>query len=225
MTTNTVAFFIENPSGAYRQPAMAPHKAPADLWGQGTPDGDREPFLSSAKGTRYVQIDADDDLAHTWVKVDEGNDDADWVLNGVQTNVPVNVTGSSVTITNALHNNKVITLNRAAGIAVTLPAATGSGDRYRFIVGTTFTGAATIKVVGNDIMKGTAILFADGGDTVVGFATAADSDTITFAADVSTGGVAGASVELIDIAADTWYVAVVSDAAATEATPFSATVT
>jgi hypothetical protein len=169
-------------------------------------------------------VDATDDDNHIWQKVDEGNDDADWVQQGVQTAAPVNVTGASVTITSALHNGKVVTLNRAAGIAVTLPAATGSGDKYRFIVGTTFTGAATIKVVGNDIMKGTAILFVDGGDTVVGFATAADTDTVTFAADNSTGGVAGASVELIDIAADTWYVAVVSDAAATEATPFSATV-
>lgn len=137
----------------------------------------------------------------------------------------VDATSSSLTVTQAAHDGAVVTLNRAAGIAVTLPAATGSGMRLRFVVGTTFTGAGTIKVVGNDIMKGTAVLFADSGDTVVGFATAADSDTITFAADNSTGGVAGAEVELVDIAADTWFIRMVSDAAATEATPFSATVT
>lgn len=137
----------------------------------------------------------------------------------------VNVTGSSLAVTEETHEGKVITLNRAAGIAVTLPAATGSGGKYKFVVGTTFTGAATIKVVGNDIMKGTALLFADGGDTVVGFATGADSDTITFAADNSTGGIAGAFVDLVDIATDTWFVYLVSDAAASEATPFSATVT
>lgn len=137
----------------------------------------------------------------------------------------VDVTGSSLAVTAAAHDGKVVTLNRAAGIAVTLPAATGSGARYFFVVGTTFTGAATIKVTGNDIMKGTAILLADGGDTVVAFATAATSDdTITFAADNSTGGIAGAYVELIDIATDTWFVSIVSDAAGTEATPFSATV-
>lgn len=137
----------------------------------------------------------------------------------------VNCTASSLAVTELTHDGKVITLNRAAGIAVTLPAATGSGARFKIVVGTTFTGAATIKVTGNDIMKGTAILFADGGDTSVAFATAADSDTITFAADTSTGGIAGAYVDLIDIATDTWFVAMVSDAAGTEATPFSATVT
>jgi hypothetical protein len=136
----------------------------------------------------------------------------------------VDVTGSTLAVASATHEGKIITLNRAAGIAVTLPAATGSGDKYTFVVGTTFTGAGTIKVTGNDIMIGTAILFADGGDTVVAFATAATSDTITFAADNSTGGIAGAYVELVDIKADTWFVKYVSDAAGTEATPFSATV-
>jgi hypothetical protein len=225
MAVNTAAFFVNNPDPAKRQVALIPEAAPTDLWGQGTPDGDREPFLSAQKGTLYRQVDASDDYPHLWVKVDEGNDDGDWVLQSAGlTNAPINETSSGLTVTSALHNGKVITLNRAAGIAVVLPAATGSGDKYRFIVGTTFTGAATIKVTGNDIMKGTAILFQDAAETVVAFATAADSDTVTFAADNTTGGVAGASVELIDIAADTWYVAVVSDAAGSEATPFSATV-
>jgi hypothetical protein len=138
---------------------------------------------------------------------------------------PVNVTSSTVTLTQADHSGRVVTLNRAGGIAVTLPAATGSGDDYTLIVGTTFTGAATVKVVGDDIMKGTAILFADGGDTVVGFATASDSDTITlWATGSTTGGIAGERVQLIDMAADTWFVHLISDAAGTEATPFSATV-
>lgn len=136
----------------------------------------------------------------------------------------VDVTGSSLAVSAALHDGKIITLNRAAGIAVTLPAATGSGMKLKFVVGTTFTGAATIKVTGNDIMKGTAILFADSGDTVVAFATAADSDTITLAADSTTGGIAGAHIDLVDIATDTWFVHMVSDAAGSEATPFSATV-
>lgn len=133
------------------------------------------------------------------------------------------VADATVTITSA-YAGKTIVLNRAAGIAVTLPAATGSGNVYTFIVATTFTGESTIKVVGNDVMKGTALLFADSGDTTLGFATAADSDTITFTATNTTGGIAGARVQLQDIAADTWYVNIVSDAAGSEASPFSATV-
>lgn len=225
MATNTVAFLMHYPDGAQRQPALIPEKAPTDLWGQGTPDGDREPFLSAQKGSRYVQTDADDDYACVWVKVDEGNDDADWVLAGSQSNAPVNATASTLTVTKALHANKVVTLNRAAGIAVILPAATGSGDVYKFVVGTTFTGAATIKVTGDDTMTGTAVLFQDGGDTVVGFATAADSDTIDLLGTAnSTGGIKGEVIDLIDIAADLWSVRIVSDAGGTEATPFSATV-
>jgi hypothetical protein len=135
-----------------------------------------------------------------------------------------NITASTVTITEEEHENLTVALNRAAGIAVTLPAATGGGGRYKFIVGTTVSSnSTTIKVVGNDIMVGNALLAQDGGDTSVMFETAADSDTITLNG-TTTGGIAGGLVELIDIAADTWHVQAIGSATGTEATPFSATV-
>lgn len=134
-----------------------------------------------------------------------------------------NVTAATVAITNATHAGQVITLNRAAGITATLPAATGSGARYKFIVGTTFTGNCIIQVTGDDTMKGLAMLAQDAADTVVAFETAADSDTITMNG-TTTGGLVGADVELIDIAADTWWVNVRTAATGTEATPFSAAV-
>jgi hypothetical protein len=144
---------------------------------------------------------------------------------------PVNVTGSTVTL-GATHVGRVTTLNRAAGIAVTLPAATGSGDRYTLIVGTTFTGAATVKVASNtDYMIGMALLNADSGATTVGFATAntgtvaTEDDTIDLlGTSNSTGGFKGEVIELIDIATAVWSVRVWSEAGGTEATPFSATV-
>lgn len=135
-----------------------------------------------------------------------------------------NVTAATLAVTEADHEGQTITLNRAGGIAVTLPAATGGGAKYRFVVGTTFTGAATIKVANaNDVMTGTATLLADGGDTVVAFATGATADTVTLDG-TTTGGIKGASVELEDIAANLWHVRYISDASGTEATPFSATV-
>jgi hypothetical protein len=134
-----------------------------------------------------------------------------------------NVTASTLAVSNETHADQIITLNRAGGIAVTLPAATGSGARYRFVVGTTFTSDGTIKVTGDDIMAGLAMLALDGGDTVAVFATAADTDTITMTG-TTTGGIKGCDVELIDIAADTWFVNYRSDASGSEATPFSATV-
>jgi hypothetical protein len=135
----------------------------------------------------------------------------------------VNVTAAAVTITSDTHEDLVVMLNRAAGITATLPAATGSGARYQFIVGTTFTGSGIIQVVGNDIMTGLALVAQDGGDTSVVFETAADSDTITLNG-TTTGGLKGADVTLIDIAADTWWVNVRTAATGTEATPFSAAV-
>jgi len=146
-------------------------------------------------------------------------------LTGAVVTAPAaSATAATLTV-DSTYAGKVTPLNRAAGIAVTLPAATGSGAVYNFYIGTTITSnSTTIKVVGNDIMTGTAIVANDGGDTASIFETAADSDTITFNG-TTTGGVRGALVELIDVAADTWWVRITGAATSTEATPFSATVT
>lgn len=151
--------------------------------------------------------------------------DVETSLAALETSV-VDCTASTLTVTAALHAGRTVTLNRAAGIDVTLPAATGSGARYKFIVGTTFTSSGTIKVVGNDTMVGHAILAQNAAETVVQFPASGTDDTITFytAAGNTTGGIAGAIVDLIDMAADLWHVVYISDAGGTEVTPFSATV-
>ena len=59
--------------------------------------------------------------------------------------------------------------------------------------------------------------------TGVIFATADATDTITMNGTTS-GGLKGARVSLIDVAADTWQVEVVSESSGTEVTPFSAAV-
>ncbi len=135
----------------------------------------------------------------------------------------VNATAATLAVTAASHDSKIVTLNRAGGIAVTLPAASGSGVKLHFIVGTTFTSDATIKVVGNDTMTGIALNAQDSANTAVMFETAADSDTITLDGS-TTGGIKGDSIELMDIASDLWYVRIIGSATGTEATPFSATV-
>ena len=172
---------------------------------------DAEVSVASSTGQLYQQGVA---IAATAAEIDRACD--------VSARV-VNATASTLAVTTASHDGKVVTLNRAAGIAVTLPAATGSGTKLLFIVGTTFTSPATIKVTGNDIMAGLCIQSADGGNTVAAYETAADTDTITFDGS-TTGGIKGDMVELIDIAADLWYVRIVGSATGTEATPFSATV-
>ncbi|MFA6204378.1 MAG: hypothetical protein WC710_14465 [Gallionella sp.] len=139
----------------------------------------------------------------------------------------VNATSSTLTVTEADHDGKTIVLDLAAGIAVTLPVAS-AGLKFKFIVKTTFTGAATIKSVsGADIMIGHAIMGNDTDNTVVNWQAVAAStiDTIDMLGTAnSTGGMAGQIVEIEGLAANLWFVNIIGDAAGTEATPFANTV-
>ena len=139
----------------------------------------------------------------------------------------VNATSATLTVTEADHSGKTILLDRAAGIAVTLPAAS-AGLKFKFVIKTTFTGAATIKSVsGADIMIGDAILGNDIDNTVVRWpAVAANTfDTIDMLGTAnSTGGMAGQTIEIEGLATNLWFVRIVGDAAGTEATPFANTV-
>ena len=135
--------------------------------------------------------------------------------------------GTTLALTQATHANRVVYVTDVAA-DYRLPAATGTGDKYTIALGATQTGASTIKVnatPGTDIMQGTAVLFADGGDTVVGFATGATADTVDLLGTTNgVGGLFGALYEFWDVATGVWFVRIVSDAANTEVTPFSATV-
>jgi len=138
----------------------------------------------------------------------------------------VSVTTTPITGLEATHESKLVVLNKADGATFTLPAATGSGGVYKFVVGTTVTSNAYIIQVadGTDIMDGFVCTMDDTATPVPGgWVTAADSDTITL--DGSTkGGIIGDTLELIDIAANQWIVHGFLKQSGTEATPFSATV-
>jgi hypothetical protein len=142
----------------------------------------------------------------------------------------VSATASTLAVAAATHNGKTVVLNRAAGIAVTLPAATGSGARYRFVVGTALAAATTdstdvtFSVTDNDIFYG-GILVQDTGDSDIAtpelFTAAANSNKITLSTD-SAGGAVGDFVEVEDIATDKWAVkGVFAAGAADPVTPFS----
>lgn len=132
---------------------------------------------------------------------------------------------ATLSLTAASHLGKKIIANKADGIIFTLPAATGTGDEYEVLVGTTITSnALTVKVSdASHIMAGHAILLQDGGDTNVAFETAADTDTVS-ANGSTTGGIKGARWKFTDIGSNLWHVEVIGSATGTEATPFSATV-
>lgn len=141
----------------------------------------------------------------------------------------VDATAATLTVTAALHASRIITLNRAAGVTVTLPAASGTGDKYTIIIGTTATSNANIIEVANatDVMDGSLNIQQDtdvDGTVKVWRADASD-DTMTFAGAATTGGIVGGKIECIDYATGFWTcTAYTQSGGGAEATPFSAAV-
>ena len=155
-------------------------------------------------------------------------DEAGVSLVGPTTDLVVTCTASTLTVSAAVHNNRIITLDRAGGIAVTLPTC-AAGLKFKFIVLTTFTGAATIKsATGADIMIGHALMGNNSDNSVVSWEALASNtyDTIDLlGTSNSTGGMAGQEIDITGLAANLWYVYIRGDASGTEATPFADTVT
>jgi hypothetical protein len=141
----------------------------------------------------------------------------------------VNVTTTPLAVTSDNHAGRLVTLNRAAGIAVTLPAAVGSGCVYEFVIGTTITSnTTTIKVANaSDVYVGFVIQAADAGATVNVYETAATDDTLTLNGS-TTGGLKGDRFIVRDVKLNgttpLWLLEAWTAATGTEATPLSATV-
>jgi hypothetical protein len=139
----------------------------------------------------------------------------------------VSLTGST-SLTAATHGDRVLVLNgTGSAFTQTLPAATGSGTRFYFLVGAVNTSNHLIKVTGNDVMYGNIITNSTGDtpDLAQPWPTAIDSDTITLNGTTTGGQAVGDYIELIDFATDKWFVTGITTTSGTEATPFSATVT
>ena len=132
---------------------------------------------------------------------------------------------ADVTLTSASNAGRTMVLDVASGATVTLPAASGTGNVYKFFVKTTVTSNSYKIQVANadDTMSGLAIVSNDASGTADIFATTATSDTITMNG-TTTGGILGATVEIQDVASNKFSVITRSDASGTEATPFSAAV-
>jgi hypothetical protein len=136
------------------------------------------------------------------------------------------VATDAITVTE--HAGRTLLLGEVGGnaaVTLTLPAATGSGAVYKFIVSVTNTSNYKIQVVGDDTIDGIMMYLDEDGTNVSAFPTVAASDTITLNGG-TTGGIVGDYLELIDIAADQYHVRGVMRVAAgaNPATPFTAAV-
>jgi hypothetical protein len=136
--------------------------------------------------------------------------------------LPISVTASA-TLNRKRHAGTTTVINAAAGLTLTLPAASGTGDEYTIFVGTTVTSNNAIIQVANasDIMQGVLSVATDiAGVTCP---TTTTSDTITMNGS-TTGGIKGSYVVLKDMATNVWEVSGSLVSSGTEATPFSAAV-
>jgi len=136
--------------------------------------------------------------------------------------------GTTRTLTTA-DFGKTVKLDNTAGCTVTLPAATGSGRKIKFVVTTLATaGNHIVKVANtNDAMQGTVIIenTAGGTNATLTFAASAGtSDTITLNRTTTGSVTKGEWVEVEDLASTVWQVYGVVTATTSPATVFSATV-
>jgi hypothetical protein len=137
----------------------------------------------------------------------------------------VDTTATTLTVTATQHAGKMITISSTSPIAVTLPQATGTGNRYRFNVRVVATATAhTIKVANaTDVMSGIVYALTTSSDNVIGYKTTATDDTISLNG-TTKGGVVGDWIEIIDIKTGFFQVMASTAPTGTTATPFSATV-
>ena len=115
----------------------------------------------------------------------------------------------------------VFTLNRAAGIVVTLPTA-AAGYNYTFIVGTTFTGAGQINTDNaSDLFSGFAYIFdpATATDNNTFIPDASDDVTIDLGT-VGQGWLVGGIIRLVATSASVWHCEAYLHGDGTLATPF-----
>ena len=115
----------------------------------------------------------------------------------------------------------VFTLNRAAGIVVTLPTAV-AGLHYTFIVGTTFTGAGQITADNaSDLLSGFATIFdpATATDNNTFIPDASDDVTIDLGT-AAQGWLVGGVIRLVATSAAIWHCEAFLHGDGSLATPF-----
>lgn len=143
--------------------------------------------------------------------------------DGLDSGGVVSLTGST-TITKADHKDRILKLDgTGAAYTQTLPAATGSGDKYTFIVGAVNTSNHVIDASGNSgVFRGNIITNSTGDTPDLGQPwPAGGNDVITLNGTTTGGQAIGDIIEVIDIATGVWQVSGVTTTSGTEATPFS----
>jgi len=128
---------------------------------------------------------------------------------------------TAATLTQDNHAETIVVMNSTTGFTITMPAATATGNKYKFVQNVTVgSGSQVIAALGTDILMGAIAIATDiAGVTCP---TTATSDKITMDG-ATVGGVLGSTITLTDVASGKWLVEGSLVSTGAEATPFSAT--
>lgn len=130
----------------------------------------------------------------------------------------IEITSETATLRSEDHGNgRIIVLNKADGIDLTLPQASGSGDRFDLFMAVTATSNHTIVTYGSDDMTGVSVT-GQGGTANV-WPTGDNAEKFTMNGSTK-GGFEGDRIILIDVAAGLWQINHFGEATGTEETPF-----
>lgn len=133
-------------------------------------------------------------------------------------------TATTVSLSATVHGNKllVIKTNSSSGLAITLPAATGSGVKYEILNGIAQTqGTITVVRAGSDVIAGRALsMDSSAVATHQNVFVTLTATTITWNR-TTQGGIGHDHITLWDGESGTWRVLIESQTSGDDVTPFS----
>lgn len=137
--------------------------------------------------------------------------------------VSVPAATTTLTLTAAAHANRTILVASTGGLAVTPPAATGTGNKYKFVCTAAISGGSfTVDAkAGNasDVYSGWMQSYK--ATTFTPYPTASNSNLITFNGTTTGGAAAGDWFEIQDVKTNLWQVVGYTIQSGTVATMFS----
>lgn len=178
--------------------------------------------LNQLNGTNAVTADFDKLAAVTATAIE--------INRSTDVSARLVAAGSTLTLTEAAHEGKTILLDTITGSVVDLPAATGTGGIYRFVVFRAATSNAHIirvQAASSAFMDGVIYQMDTDVSPALTVRPALDGDafdTITLNGTTS-GGLVGDEIVVQDLDTDLWFVRGHINATGTIVTPFSSVIT
>ena len=146
------------------------------------------------------------------------------ILTALSKDLPVGA-GSTLTLSKALHHNKIILFDQVLGSVITLPEATGSGFKCTLIVSVTVTTNTHRVITASDsdeFIGHTYQVDTDTSDAIAAYpAVVSDNFDLISMNGAETGGLIGDKIDLLDLISGVWAVDMLTNGNGTVATPIA----